>query len=157
MRTIARSTLLLSVSVLLSSFTAAQVNAPARWQQVDLIQPAALAVRILDPKSKPVIFQVGFLELYRANHIPGALFAGPGSSTAGLEALKRAVANIPKDREIVIYCACCPWTACPNVRPAFDLLRNMGYTRVKALMVATNLQEEWVDKHYPMETGVTGK
>ena len=82
----------------------------------------------------------------------------PGRSTRdlarkseGIELLKKAVAGQPKDREIVLYCGCCPWEKCPNMRPAFAALHEMGFTRVKAMVIPENLKTDWVDKGYPTE------
>src|SRR5579884_773036 len=119
------------IAALLACCTAL-AQAPA-----DLISPADLAARLKLP-GKPLVFYVGFPVLYRTNHIPGALFAGPASKPDGLEALKQAVAKLPKDADIVIYCGCCPWNHCPNVRPAFRALRDLGYTRVKVVEIPTN-------------------
>ena len=115
---------------------------------VALIQPSELAARL---DAKPAIFQVGPNVLYRSKHIVGATFAGPGSKAEGIALLKAAVEKLPRDREIVIYCGCCPWDRCPNIQPAFDSLKQMGFTRVKALYVADNFKANWVDKGYPVE------
>ena len=72
--------------------------------------------------------------------------------------LEQAVAKLPKDKELAIYCGCCPFSQCPNVRPAFALLKQMGYTKVKVLSIPTNLSTDWVSKGYPTEkaAGITG-
>ena len=101
--------------------------------------------------SKPLIIFTGFMPLYQAGHIPGTVFGGPASSPAGLETLKRAVASFPKNREIVVYCACCPWEACPNVRPAVELLHQLGYMHVQALVIPSNLDADWAAKGYPLQ------
>jgi hypothetical protein len=116
--------------------------------EMALIQPPELVPRL---SSKPVIFQVGPNVLYRSKHIPSAVYAGPGSKPEGLALLKSAVANLPRDREIVIYCGCCPWDRCPNVAPAMDMLQQMGFTRVKALHLPDNFKINWIDKNYPIE------
>jgi hypothetical protein len=129
-----------------------QPNPVGQWQPSETIQPQDLIVRIRDNgASKPLIIFVGFMPLYRAGHIPGAVFGGPGSTPAGLDVLKRAVEKVPQNREIVIYCACCPWEACPNVRPAIAELHQLGYTRVKALVIPSNLEADWTAKGYPLE------
>jgi thiosulfate/3-mercaptopyruvate sulfurtransferase len=123
-----------------------------KWQPSELIQPQELIIKIRDNgPSKPMIIFAGFMSSYRAGHIPGAVVGGPASSTAGLETLKSAVQNIPKNREIVVYCACCPWEACPNVRPAVELLHQLGYNQVKALVIPSNLEVDWMNKGYPLE------
>jgi hypothetical protein len=53
----------------------------------------------------------------------------------------------------VIYCGCCPWSACPNIKPALDALRSMGFTKVKAMYIPTNLAKDWTEKGYPIESG----
>ena len=113
-----------------------------------LIQAAELAAQLA---AKPAVFQVGPNVLYRSKHIPGAAYAGPGSKAEGIALLKEAVAKLPRDREIVIYCGCCPWDNCPNITPAFAALKEMGFTRVKALYVAENFKANWIDKGYPVE------
>jgi len=98
-----------------------------------------------------LILHVGFNVLYRPSHIPGSIYAGPGSKPEGIEVLKKAVAAEPHDRDIVIYCGCCPWDKCPNVKPALAALREMGFTHVRALVIPENFKTDWSDKNYPVE------
>jgi len=91
--------------------------------------------------------------LYRGKHIPGAIYAGPASKEAGLDALKVAVDKLPRDRAIVVYCGCCPWVNCPNVKPAVEFLQRMGFAHVKAMYVESNFAKDWIDKGYPVELG----
>jgi rhodanese-related sulfurtransferase len=100
---------------------------------------------------KPLVIHAGFSVLYRSAHIAGTVYAGPGSKPEGLEELKKLVANEPRDREIVLYCGCCPWEKCPNIRPALAALREMGFTQVSALHIPENLAHDWIDKGYPTE------
>ena len=116
--------------------------------QMALVQPAELAGRL---SAKPAIFYVGPNVLYRSKHIPAALYAGPGSRPEGVAMLKAAVEKMPRDREIVIYCGCCPWDKCPNMQPAFEALKAMGFTNVKGLDLPENFKTNWVDKGYPVE------
>jgi rhodanese-related sulfurtransferase len=113
-----------------------------------LIQPKELAAHL---DAKPLVIQVGPNVLYRSHHIPGAIYAGPGSKAEGLALLKDAVAKVAHDREIVLYCGCCPWDRCPNVQPAIELLKQLGFTKVKALYVADNFKTNWIDAGYPVE------
>jgi thiosulfate/3-mercaptopyruvate sulfurtransferase len=117
------------------------------WTSNDLVQPKDVAARL----KTPLVIHVGFPVLYRSVHITGSVYAGPGSQAEGIELLKKTVAGQPKDREIVLYCGCCPWEKCPNMRPAFAALHEMGYSRVKAMVVPENLKVDWVDKGYPTE------
>jgi thiosulfate/3-mercaptopyruvate sulfurtransferase len=122
----------------------------------DRIQPEALN-RILTSKSaseeKPVVLQVGFHVMFNQAHIPDSQFVGPDSKPAGIQALASAVAPLAKDRFIVLYCGCCPWTRCPNVGPAYKRLRDLGYTHVKVLYLASNFGDDWVNKGYATEHG----
>jgi rhodanese-related sulfurtransferase len=140
-----RTTLLLFSTLLLL----AQDSDP--WKNSDLMEPEALAARLKTAAEKPAILYVGFPVLYRGAHIPGAVLAGPLSKPEGVEALKQAVAKLSKESSIVLYCGCCPFTKCPNVRPAFRILREMGYTNVKLVVMPTNLHTDWTAKGYPVE------
>ncbi len=134
--------LLLAVVVLTASLLAGDV-----WQSKDLVQPKDVAADI----RSPLLLYVGFPVLFRAAHIPGSVYAGPGSKAEGIEMLKKAVEGQPKNRAIIVYCGCCPWEKCPNMRPAFTALREMGYTNLKAMAIPENLKTDWTDKGYPIE------
>jgi len=116
-----------------------------------LIQPRDFAGQAA-AKDAPAIFHVGPNVLYRSKHIPRSVYAGPGSREDGLAMLRAAAAKLPRDREIVIYCGCCPWDRCPNVKPAVEALTQMGFTKVKALYIETNFKSDWIDKGYPVES-----
>ncbi|MGA2195567.1 MAG: rhodanese-like domain-containing protein [Bryobacteraceae bacterium] len=117
--------------------------------ELALIQPEDVAARLAAKGAGPVIFHVGPNLLYRNKHIPGSIYAGPGSRPDGLEALKAAAGKLPRDREIIVYCGCCPWSNCPNVKPAVELLQQMGFTRVKAMFVETNFAKDWIGRAIP--------
>jgi len=119
-----------------------------------LIQPEELN-RVLQAKdaAKPLVLQVGSHMLFAQAHIAGSEYAGAGSQPEGLHQLKARVTALPRQSIIVIYCGCCPWTRCPNIAAAFNLLRQMGFTNVKAIYLANNLGTDWVDKGYPVERG----
>ena len=72
----------------------------------------------------------------------------------GIETLKKAVANLSKDADIVVYCGCCPMeTKCPNIRPAYQTLKELGFTHVRVLNIPTNMHDDWYTKNYPTEEG----
>jgi thiosulfate/3-mercaptopyruvate sulfurtransferase len=147
-----RNRKILSAGLLsLALFAQTPADAPDPWKDSDLMQPAAFAARLSSSAPKPKILYVGFPVLYRSTHIAGAELAGPASKPDGLDLLKQAVAKIPRDGELVIYCGCCPWDHCPNVRPAFRLLREMGFTRLKLVTIPTNMYTDWISKGYPVE------
>ena len=117
------------------------------WDATVLMHPKDVAAHL----NGPLLLHVGFPVLYRASHIPGSIYAGPGSKPEGIVELKKAVQGQPKDREIILYCGCCPWEKCPNMRPAFTALHDMGYTKVRAMVIPENLKADWTDKGYPIE------
>jgi rhodanese-related sulfurtransferase len=121
------------------------------WEVKDVIEPAQLAARLPLKAEGPLVIHTGFAVLYRANHIPGSVYAGPGSQEAGINDLKKAVEGQPKDREIILYCGCCPFDRCPNLRPAFATLREMGFTNIHTVHIAENLRTDWTEKGYPVE------
>ncbi len=121
--------------------------------EIAVVQPKDLAAQLAGKVSNPFVIHVGPNFLYRGKHIPGSIYAGPGSQAAGLDALKAAVDKLPRTREIVVYCGCCPWSHCPNVKPAVELLHQMGFAQAKALYVETSFAADWTDKGYPVEAG----
>jgi thiosulfate/3-mercaptopyruvate sulfurtransferase len=121
--------------------------------ELALVQPNELAAEIAAKAPQLAIFQVGPNVLYRGKHVPGAVYAGPASRAEGLELLKAAVDKLPRDSEIVVYCGCCPWSNCPNVKPAMALLKDMGFTHAKAIYLETGFAKDWTEKGYPVEAG----
>jgi hypothetical protein len=119
-----------------------------------LMQPAELA-KIVGTSStkKPLIFQVGSRVLFAEAHIPGSEYVGAGGTEAGLQALRDRVKNLDRAQAIVVYCGCCPWGKCPNIRAAWRLLTSSGFADVKALYIATNFGADWAAKGYPVEKG----
>jgi rhodanese-related sulfurtransferase len=103
--------------------------------------------------NKPLVLQVGSHMLFAQAHIAGSEYAGAGSQAEGLNQLRTRVTLLNRKTFIVLYCGCCPWSRCPNVAPAFKLLRDLGFTNIKVLYMANNLGSDWVDKGYPVERG----
>jgi thiosulfate/3-mercaptopyruvate sulfurtransferase len=139
----------------------ATASAPAEEQSSELapgsaqlMSPEELFNLIQSAKGeKPVILNVGPHLLYMQAHIPGAEYIGSGSDKQGIESLRRRVKTLPHNRFIVLYCGCCPWSHCPNVRPAYDELHKAGFSNVKVLYIADNFGTDWVDKGYPTIKG----
>jgi rhodanese-related sulfurtransferase len=102
---------------------------------------------------KPLMIQVGSHVLYTQAHIPGSEYIGPASSETGLQLLRKRVEPLPRSKFIVLYCGCCPWSHCPNVKPADDALRAMGFTNVKVLYISGNFGMDWVEKGFPVAKG----
>jgi rhodanese-related sulfurtransferase len=125
-------------------------------QDLSLVEPADLAKTLESAAKKPTVICVAFPVLYRSKHITGALYAGPGNKPEGIEAVKKAVAGMPKDADIVLYCGCCPMERCPNIRPAHQALKEAGFTKVRVLRIPTNMATDWYTKGYPSEAGPAG-
>ena len=137
---------------------------PAEAQKVDptapqasgppLIQPAELADLLRSGKSpRPLLFQVGFRVLFLQAHIPNSEYITAGSSPNGVRALRERVEKLPRTQSIILYCGCCPWSHCPNVLPASETLRSMGFKNVKVLFIAQDFGTDWVSKGYPTAKG----
>ena len=126
------------------------------WPESAILNPGDLAKALRSDARKPAVICVAFPVLYRSKHITGAVFAGPGNRPEGIAALKKAVAGMAKDSDVVLYCGCCPMTRCPNIRPAYQALKETGFTRVRVLSIPTNMAADWYQKGYPSEAGSAG-
>jgi len=144
--------LMRSLLVLFAALLAFGQEANNPWPASALLDPADLAKTLQSSDKKPTVICVAFPVLYRNKHIAQAIYAGPGNRPEGIEALKKAVANIPKDTDIVLYCGCCPMTQCPNIRPAYRALHELGFTHVRVLNIPTNMSADWYSKGYPSES-----
>jgi hypothetical protein len=137
----------LAAAILFSSITPARPQSDNSWTEKQLKDPAVLAAAIADPKApRPVIFNIGPVQ-----QIKGAIAIGPATKPDNLEKLKQQLAKLPKDKEVIIYCGCCPYSRCPNVRPAFELLKKLNFTNAKLLNLPTSLNDDWISKGYPLE------
>jgi len=116
------------------------------WIQQQLMSPADLANTLNDPKAaKPLIFSVGMQAI-----IKSSVDIGPAMVDKNLETLKLKLEKLPKNTSIVVYCGCCPFSRCPNIRPAMQLLKNMQFTNYKLLNLPQNVKVDWIDKGYPL-------
>ena len=139
---------LMSVSLSQAIGQATSIPAPRQISPQELVKVLKSA-----GKEKPLLIHVGSHVLYAQAHIPGSEYIGPGSSEAGLQQLRKRVEPLPRTKFIVLYCGCCPWSHCPNVKPADDALHAMGFSNVKVLYIADNFGTNWVDKGYPTAKG----
>jgi hypothetical protein len=121
-----------------------------------LMQPADLTRELASAnnESRPTIVYVGFRTLFAGGHIPGATYHGSASTQQGLADIKQWAASLPRTTNLVIYCGCCPFERCPNIRPAFALFRDMRFTRLRVLELHTSFAVDWVDKNYAVEKGL---
>lgn len=140
------------------SYGQAESQRPAvdPWPASQIIAAADFARELASSKSdsRPTIVYVGFRTLFAGGHLPGATFHGTTSTEAGRASLKAWAESLPRATNIVIYCGCCPFDRCPNVRPAFVLLRDLGFTHLRVLALPTSFAADWVEKNYPVEKGL---
>jgi thiosulfate/3-mercaptopyruvate sulfurtransferase len=117
------------------------------WNSSQLLAPSDLAKLLRGPKeNQPIILSVG----------PGAVIKnsmdiGPTRDSINLIKFKEQVSLLSKDARIVIYCGCCPFEHCPNIRPAFTLLNKMGFINQKLLNLEHNIKIDWIKKGYPVK------
>ena len=128
--------------------------APSPIPAAALISPQDLA-KVLSslPSERPLLIYVGFRLPYTQAHIPDSENLGPAANQAALQQLVKRVNGVARDRFIVIYCGCCPWSHCPNVRPSYEALHNQGFKKLKVLYIADDLGADWVNKGYPVAKG----
>lgn len=117
---------------------------PVNWTSKELMEPAVLARQIQSGKDVPVIISVGPGAL-----IPSSISIGMIKEEENLASLKKQLATLPKEKPVVVYCGCCPFEHCPNVRPAIALLKEMKFTNYFLLNLPHNLKADWIDKNYP--------
>jgi thiosulfate/3-mercaptopyruvate sulfurtransferase len=137
-----------------SAETGAQAADPLVPGSAQVINPDdLLAILQSEHGPKPLILNVGPHLIYMQAHIPGAEFIGSPSDSQGMESLRQRLKPLPRNTFVVLYCGCCPWGHCPNVRPAYRELQKAGFTNVKVLYIADNFGADWVDKGYPTIKG----
>jgi hypothetical protein len=125
------------------------------WSSTQVVQPADLARELTDKSlTLPTVVYVGFRALFAGGHIPGATFHGTVSTEEGLSELKKWADALPRTTNLVIYCGCCPFEKCPNIRPAFTALNGMGFTKLRVLALPTSFATDWADKGYPLQKGM---
>lgn len=125
------------------------VNASGQepWKANQLLSPADLNKTINNPKApQPYIYSIGFDAI-----IKNSIDIGPGRDKENLKKLKQKISKLPKDADIVVYCGCCPFGSCPNVRPVFNMLNEMGFKNHKLLNLTKNIKVDWIDKGYSLK------
>jgi thiosulfate/3-mercaptopyruvate sulfurtransferase len=123
------------------------------WTAAQTIQAPDFANELAAGKSNPTILFVGFQRLYIAGHIKGAQFHGSGGRPEGIESIKKWADPLPRSTNLVLYCGCCPMEKCPNIRPAFSALREMGFTNLRVLVLPNSFAIDWAEKGLPYDKG----
>ncbi|MEO6820153.1 MAG: rhodanese-like domain-containing protein [Ginsengibacter sp.] len=121
-----------------------QAQQPENWTKDQLIEPALLAQKLSENKNLPVIISVGPGAI-----IPHSIDIGMTNDSENLDNFKEEISKLPKDANIVIYCGCCPFAHCPNVRPALTALKEMKFTNFHLLNLPQNIKTDWISKGYP--------
>ncbi len=132
-------------TLLVLSTAACNAQKPITWTPDQLLQPADLASNIKANTNIPVILSVG-----PGAVIPNSVDIGMVNDEKNLEKLKTELSHLSKDTNVVIYCGCCPFERCPNIRPALELLKAMHFTNYHLLNLATNIKTDWISKGYPV-------
>lgn len=138
-----------NISILfLVLFFASKGNAqnPENWTSKQLIEPSELAKTVSSNKDVPLVISVG-----PGAVIPNSFDAGMASTKDGMDKLKAKLNTLKKDQKIVIYCGCCPFEHCPNVRPAIEALKQMDFTNYYLLNLSHNIKKDWIDQGYPVK------
>jgi thiosulfate/3-mercaptopyruvate sulfurtransferase len=125
------------------------------WTTAQIVRPADFARELGDKSgAPPTVVYTGFHTLFAGGHIPGATFHGSASTGQGLTDLKKWAEGLPRTTNLVVYCGCCPFEKCPNIRPAFAALGTMGFKKLRVLVLPTSFVADWVDKDYPIQKGM---
>ena len=126
-----------------SSIYAQQRQEP--WNDSQLMEPGTLASKINGHTTENLlIVSVGPDAL-----IKGSVDIGPAQEQANIKKLRNYLKDVPKDKAVVIYCGCCPFDRCPNVRPAFNALKDMGFKNPWLLNLRKNIKTDWLDHDFP--------
>ena len=138
MKTIFTYFLILSGILLFANFT---------YPVEKLLEPAQLVAVLQNPSApKPSIYNVGPMGM-----IPNAILIGETINPANQTKLKSALKDLPKNKEIVIYCGCCKIEDCWNIHEAHTILTSMGFINFKILNMKTDFKTDWIDKKYPLK------
>lgn len=116
------------------------------WSKKQLIATETLASRIEQGETESLFI----LSIGPDAIIKGSVDIGPTMEAENLDKLKHYLKDVPKNKEVVIYCGCCPFERCPNIRPAFTVLKDLGFKNGKLLDIPQNIKVNWLDNDYPM-------
>jgi hypothetical protein len=97
-------------------------------------------------KDKPLIFNVGPME-----NIKGAQAVGAATNATFSTKILSYLTMESKTKPVVVYCGCCSYSSCPNIKPAYDILIAQGFKNTKVLELPEGIKPDWVAKGYPTE------
>jgi thiosulfate/3-mercaptopyruvate sulfurtransferase len=117
------------------------------WKKEQLMPTKELADKITtNAKDKPLIFNVGPME-----NIKGAQLVGAATNATFSDKILSYLTMESKTKAVVVYCGCCSYSSCPNIRPAYDILLAQGFKNTKVLELPEGIKPDWVAKGYPTE------
>lgn len=117
------------------------------WKPSEVIQTQTLADQIKSKKTKNlVVLNVGPME-----NIRGAIRIGAVNYPEGEQNLRAKTNSIPRTKVLVVYCGCCSYANCPNIRPAYKVLKEAGFNQVLVLNLPEGIKPDWVAKEYPVD------
>ena len=119
---------------------------PEPWGISQLLEPKLLSYKIENGKEIPKIISIG-----PGIVIKNSIGIGECRYIENIEKLKSLVSGFKKDDKIVLYCGCCPFKDCPNIRPAFSLMNKLGFKNHKLLNIKNNIKADWIDMGYQTE------
>ncbi|GEP97759.1 rhodanese-like domain-containing protein [Chitinophaga cymbidii] len=140
-----KTILLAWIAIAMLSFGAkAQQQEP--WNSNQLVRPSDLAAKIQKGQADNLLI----VNIGPDAVIKGSVDIGPGQDAENIAKLKAHLKSVPKYKEVILYCGCCPFSKCPNIRPTFKTLAEMGFVNRKLLDIPKNIKVDWLDKGYPV-------
>lgn len=134
-----------ALSFLLISCDNSYAQNPENWTKDQLVEPSALAKSIYLKQNDATVFSIGPSAV-----IPNSIDIGMVKDEKNMEKFKEEVDKLAKGTHIVIYCGCCPFEHCPNVRPAIAYLKDQSFKNYYLLDLPHNIKTDWIDKGYPV-------
>lgn len=110
---------------------------PPNWTSEQLMKPAQLAKLLQKGSDIPVLLSVG-----PGASIPHSIAIGSVNEKENLAMLDSTLQELEKNAVVVVYCGCCPYEHCPNVRPAIALLKEHRFTNYKLLDLPHNIKTD---------------
>jgi thiosulfate/3-mercaptopyruvate sulfurtransferase len=128
-------------------FTAFGLFQTPTWKKEQMMTTIELSTKIkTNAKDKPLIFNVGPME-----NIKGAIAVGAATNVTFGSKIQSYLTMESKTKAIVVYCGCCSYSSCPNIKPAYDYLIAQGFKNTKVLELPESIKPDWVAKGYPMD------
>jgi hypothetical protein len=136
--------LMLMLGITLSAFK--KDKSLGIWKEKQLVTVESVVERLKKgDTSNLLILNTGPVE-----NIPTALTFGAVENEKNLAKLVAFLDTLPRSKEVLLYCGCCPLSVCPNLEPAYKALGTMKFKNFKIIKLIHDLQEDWIDKGYPI-------